>query len=248
MYIQVGINLFLNSAMEKLWIMVNGLQLIVIIPLLPVKLPPNTQMILVAFIDFACFDLVPVDLIYPSIFDFLDSDPFNFEFQSAGYDSGYLPENMGTVFTFTHIFALALLISLPLYLLKNKSRCAKKTYARFKSALMWNPVVIFFLEGFMEIALCAMAVIKRWDWNSDPNSHINIIYALIYMIIVLLYPIITTVIFCRNKHLIDKKIFRRYVGGPFDGLKRNHKNRNIFYVTYYMARRVIFVITVVLVE
>ena len=62
-------------------------------------------MILTGLVDIACFDLIPVDLFYPTIFDFEDSDSFNAEMAAAGYDSGYLPENMGTVFVMTHFFA-----------------------------------------------------------------------------------------------------------------------------------------------
>lgn len=52
--------------------------MIVLLPLIPVSIPPNGHMIIVAFIDVACFDLIPVDLFYPYLFDFQDSDAFNF--------------------------------------------------------------------------------------------------------------------------------------------------------------------------
>ena len=78
MFVQFGINLFMNSAMERLWLMVNGLQFIVAIPLIPAKFPANASMIIGSLIDIANFDLVPVDWIYPYIFDFDESESFNY--------------------------------------------------------------------------------------------------------------------------------------------------------------------------
>ena len=66
--------------MEKIWLMANGLQFIVVIPLIPMQFPANAQILFGSLVDIANFDIVPVDLIYPTIFDFEDSDPFNFEF------------------------------------------------------------------------------------------------------------------------------------------------------------------------
>ena len=165
MYIQAGVNLVLNSAMEKLWIMVNGLQLIVIIPLLPVKLPAIMQMFLVPFIDIACFELIPTDIFFPFVFAFPESNAFNHQFQNGGYDSGYLPENMGTVFTLTHIFITCLVFTLPFFFFRRKNRCANKVYNYLKSKFIWNGTILFLFEGYMEIGICSLAIINRWNWD-----------------------------------------------------------------------------------
>ena len=236
--------------MEKVWIMVNGLQLIVLIPLIPVKIPANGQMFLVSFIDIACFDLVPVDLIYPHVYDFQDSDAFNFEFETAGYESGYLAENMGTNFVFTHFFIVALLFTWFFYCLRNKGRRPHKIYKGLRKRFLWNTIVVFLMEGYIEIGLCSSAVIKRWYWDpaGDFNNNMNMIYAVFYLIIVVCYPFIILFIFCRNRNMLDKKQFRDFVAGPFDQMKKLHKKRNIFYVLYYLARRLFFLCVVVIYE
>ena len=217
MYIQVGINLLLNSAMEKLWVMVNGLQMIVLIPLIPVSIPANGQMFIVSLIDIACFDLVPVDLIWPHIFDFQDSDSFNFEFETAGYESGYLAENMGTNFVFTHFFAVGLMFTLLFFLLRNKGRRLERIYRGFKKRFLWNAIVIFFMEAYIEMGLCSFAVINRWYWDpaGDFNNNSNMVYAVLFASIICLYPLVVMFIFCKNKAMLDKKMYRDYVGGPF---------------------------------
>ena len=207
-------------------------------------------MFLVSFIDIACFDLVPVDLIYPHIFDFQDSDAFNFEFETAGYESGYLPENMGTVFVFTHIFALGLLMTFIFYFFRNKGRYGAKGYKNLRKRFLWNAIIIFLMEAYIEMGLCSFAVMKRfyWDPQGDFNNNMNMIYGMFYATIVVLFPIVMLFIYCRNKPKLDKKQYRDYVAGPFESMRKLHKNRNIFYVSFYLIRRVIFLIVVVIFE
>ena len=207
-------------------------------------------MFLVSFIDIACFDLVPVDLIYPHIFDFQDSDAFNFEFETAGYESGYLPENMGTVFVFTHIFAFGLLLTFIFYFFRNKGRRGAKIYKKLSKRFLWNAIIIFLMEAFIEMGLCSFAVIKRfyWDPQGDFNNNMNMIYGIFYATIVIVYPFLILYIYCSNKPKLDKKQYRNYVAGPLESMRKLHKNRNIFYVTFYLARRVIFLIVVVIFE
>ena len=77
MYVQMVLNVVLNEAMAKMWLMINGLQIIVLLPLVPVNYPANAQLIISNLVSVATLDLIPVDLIFPLVFDFKDSDPFN---------------------------------------------------------------------------------------------------------------------------------------------------------------------------
>lgn len=72
----------------------------------------------------ATFDLIPTDLIYPYIFDYQESVSFNANFEAVGFDSGYLAENMGTVFVMTHVFILCYLLVLLFMLLRRTCNCA----------------------------------------------------------------------------------------------------------------------------
>ena len=92
------------------------------------------------------------------------------------------------------------------------------------------------------MGLCSFAVIKRfyWDPQGDFNNNMNMIYGIFYATIVIVYPFVILYIYCKNKTKLDKKQYRNYIAGPFDSMRKLHKNRNIFYVSFYLMRRVIF--------
>ena len=112
---------------------------------------------------------------------------------------------MGTIFVMTHLFILALLITFLFYYLRNSGRCAFKFYGYMKSKFLWNAVIVFLMEGYIEIGLSCLSVIKRWNWDpyGDPNDHMNMIYACSYLAIICLYPILLVMLFCCNRSRID---------------------------------------------
>ena len=94
-------------------------------------------------------------------------------------------------------------------------------------------------------------MLKRWNWdsNGDINNNMNMLYALFYFVVVIIgFPIVITIIYCRNRKVLDKKRFRDYAGGSFEGMRKSHKNRNILYNVYYLFRRFVFLLLVVVFE
>ena len=68
------INTLLSASLNSLWALMNGLQMIAHLPMFKVVFPANAQMILEPLVEVANFDLIPVWLFYPFIFNFGDSD------------------------------------------------------------------------------------------------------------------------------------------------------------------------------
>ena len=120
----------------------------------------------------------------------------------------------------------------------------------------WNFVIVFIFESYLEIALCTVSVIKRWLYNHtlnwDPqgnfNNNSNLAYAVLYLCFVISYPIFLLVLYCVKKKDLDKERFQSYLGGPYHGMKRLHRNRKIIYCTVFLVRRLIFVFTIIIFE
>ena len=74
------------------------------------------------------------------------------------------------------------------------------------------------------------------------------VYAIFFLIVICVYPIGLAILFCYFKKNLDKKEFKTRVGGPYDGLKRFHKNRAIFYVMFFLLRRFLFILLLVIFE
>ena len=71
------INTVLSASVQSLCQLMNGLQLIVHLPLLKIIFPPNVLMFILPLVNVANFDIIPVHLVYPYVFDFQASKPYN---------------------------------------------------------------------------------------------------------------------------------------------------------------------------
>ena len=74
------VNTLLSASVQSLCQLMNGLQLIVHLPLFKIVFPPNVIMLISPLVNVANFDIIPVDLYYPYLFNFGDSEPFNQQF------------------------------------------------------------------------------------------------------------------------------------------------------------------------
>ena len=158
---------------------------------------------------------------------------------------------MGTVFVLSHLFALALIGTLFFYLIRNTCKPAQRLSDYFRYKFLWNSIVLFLMESYMEIGLCASSVVKRAQWDEDGNFNINsnIVYGYFYLfVVVFIFPVVILTIYCRKKRYLNREDFMQTYGSPYTGLKRFHRNRVIFYVFYHFVRRIVFIGYVVLDE
>ena len=269
------INGLLSTSLNSLWSMANGLQLIVHLPLYSIVTPPNAQMLLAPMVNVANFDMIPTFLFYPYIFNYGDSDPYNKNFAFAGYDSGYLAENMGTNFCLTHV-AISGLIALAIlkYTIKRAARqqtkeskkinqyifLAYKPYFKLKEMFSWNVIIRSALETYMEAILCGLAIIMTMPWGDEINDRLNCFYGIFYFISAIVFPPALFFFYKKHKdHLYETTFMHKY-GGGYEGLKspmdldsqlmfrRQSSVVSIAMPMIFIARRMVFAFSVVLIN
>ena len=75
------VNLILITSISQLWGTINGLQILVYMPLFWIKFPANANMFNIYLIDIASFDIVPSEDINEEMFVLPEDKPFNINFQ-----------------------------------------------------------------------------------------------------------------------------------------------------------------------
>ena len=75
------VNLILITSISQLWSVVNGLQILVYMPLFWVKFPANASRFNIFLIDIATFEFVPSDSINEEVFVLPEDKPYNINFQ-----------------------------------------------------------------------------------------------------------------------------------------------------------------------
>ena len=81
------VNLTLVTSMSQLWGAINGLQIMVYMPLFWAKFPANASVFNGFLIGIATFDIVPSEEINESIFVLPEDKPYNINFQQTGIES-----------------------------------------------------------------------------------------------------------------------------------------------------------------
>jgi len=103
-----------------LWGMLNVMQLIVNMPLLNVMFPQNAIMFYGFINDIANFDIIPTDKIKQAIFSFSKEDEPDPNFESMGYESSNIIDNMGSMILYLIGFFALVAFALLIRFLKNK--------------------------------------------------------------------------------------------------------------------------------
>ena len=60
----LGVNVALSGAMSQVWGMINGMQLMVNLPLFDIQFPPISQAMVEDLITIATFDVLPTDPVF----------------------------------------------------------------------------------------------------------------------------------------------------------------------------------------
>ena len=242
------------------------------LPMFKVVFPANAQMILEPLVEVANFDLIPVWLFYPFIFNFGDSDPYNQNFQFTGYDSGYLAENMGTTFVLSHLAVVGLLIAgfMKFSIKRAAQRQSDSTkyinkyiflcyrpYFKLRHWLSWAVLIRLMLEFYLEMILCSTVILVTWNWTDDPNDQMNCVYGVIYFIFTISFPLLMFAFYRKNRDRLYQSRFRQKYGGGYEGLKtptsldREVPLRKRAYIatlitpTIFVGRRIIFAFSVI---
>ena len=168
-----------KGALSRVWGMINGIQMIVHVPLFNVKFPESATTITAALIDVATFDIPYFDVIsifgeknlrnHTEIFKkdiFADNDAdkshLELELDHLGYSSHYLSVCLGSVYLTMVGSILLLILIVLLYPLKNV-RQALFVQNKLKSWLCWNFIIRLLLQASLEISFAVLLNIPFMD-------------------------------------------------------------------------------------
>ena len=164
-------NLVLNSiiigALNTLWTMINGLQIIVHLPVFDTQFPANANTLLTYLIEVANFELIPPSLLENVLGSFEETWPLNENFGAIGYETRLLIQNLGSVyFAFmAHLVLFVVLGILWLFLKLHNGERVRKLKEKLEGYLMWNSIMKMLIEASLEIALACFINMDYMYWD-----------------------------------------------------------------------------------
>ena len=126
-------------------------------PLIDVQLNAVTHEVIMKFMEIANFDIVPLENIFPEIFDMPDGESYNEVLESFDFDSPFFIYNVGSPLL---IILIVFLIILMLFALEYAPKCKNyrlKSLQKFcrmrtkgvHSTMFWSTPISILQETFM---------------------------------------------------------------------------------------------------
>ena len=234
--------------------MINGLQIIVNLPLFYIPdFPDLSQIIIKGLIAIATFDVMPTDYAFEYWLDAPDDerDDEDDKFVDIGIEANYLILNLGTVF-----FIILILVAFPVLLIMTRPcrSCSKKFKSKHEGAsksFRGNAFFTFILEGFLDIGICATLNILwlndtsqriRWDTSFD---FFNSLCLVVLTLAIAIFPIFFIVFYLYNFKRWKNKSFKDKYGAVLEGLKKDSR-WSVLYPIIFIFRRLclIWVVTI----
>lgn len=135
--------------------MINTQQIIVMMPLFAVQLPPNAAIFFGFLANLTAFDLIPTQVFYDIYFPPPVTDgPLNDNFNALGFSSMYFLYNLGSMILGLLSLPLIMAFSLILRLFKRKNKLLNKIYKKLTGIVFWEHPITLTNETFWLICFC----------------------------------------------------------------------------------------------
>lgn len=161
----VVINVVLAGSLNKVWDMIEGLQICYHLPLFKVKSPGNVNAFNNFFEEIGGFQLIDVSVYTEDIVYYPEMDAMTLNFQNAGLWNPFSASNLGLlIFMFAGHF-IFLPFVLALIWCGKKNRKVKLLSDKAEDYMFWSGSMRFFTEGYLDFCMFSLLNIKYLDWS-----------------------------------------------------------------------------------
>jgi hypothetical protein len=108
LWVQLGMSLVFDGIMEFIFRIINILQLVFVLPGIPINFPANVNFFYKALMPFVTFDILDPSYTTEYLFSFNQEgvDPYTDSLEVLGYETANLILNLGSIFIFLAIMIL----------------------------------------------------------------------------------------------------------------------------------------------
>ena len=214
------ITLVIGNSLNRLWSMMNALQLFVHTPLFNTRMPANAIFFVSLLLPVATFNPPPLSML-PQIFDVPAKEAYNLAFWECGYGSMYSIVNYGTCFLLLNVWTLSACFWAICSVLKKRYSWAEKCFKKCGELLFWNSLIRLLFEGYLQMFLSVFVNITDMDWSGEMvNGAVlyNNIFTILVATLLSGLPFYILIFYWRRIDRLEDVEFQETYGGIYDGL------------------------------
>ena len=146
------------------------------------------------------------------------TEPFNEQFETLGFESLYILNNMGTMTAFYLCYPVLIIVYKVMKRCRNLCLCAKKTQTGLRALLYYKLVLTVMIESYSLIAICCFIGLPIVEFTS-PGLALQSFICLVATIFIALVPYLLIVYLSKHFKLLgDDKMKKRH-GALYEDLK-----------------------------
>ena len=121
---------------------------------------------------------------------------------------------------------------------KNGCACFTKVYLFFHRHLLWNPILRFFLEGYLDFTICTFINVSIMKFGQT-SEIVNAVVSLFLLIVCLILPIFVLLFLSFQRAKLAEEFFEQRFGSLYEGI-HHRKKIVLFYTFCFLIRRLVF--------
>lgn len=196
----------ISFAMKRFYSLCNIMQIFTMYSLFEVSLTVEISVFFKYLILVATFEIVDMGDYYESMFSFNSETGHSERFNIMSFDSTSWIMNMGFLCVIMVIVLLTYVIYSILWLTSGKhSKIVATYYNKLKKDLFWGSIILFMLEGYIDIILACMI----WWHEKHSDTNLNGDYADYYLVlffsgVAIILPVFSLIFLFYNKVTITQ--------------------------------------------
>ena len=227
-------------------------------PLIDIQLNAMTHEVIMQFMEIANFDIVPLENIFPEVFDMPEGESYNDILESFDFDSPFFIYNLGTplliiLWIFILMFVLFVILEMPrsgARRCKNIQKLCLRRSQKLVKSTFWSTPISILQESFMIVLLSALIHIilpHRFE-KMTFGQKLNNWFAYIFFMIYIITPIVTIIILFRKfDNLNNRQFFHKYFT-LYEELDTTKKWPVVIFRTQFYLRRFLIVAAILFTE
>jgi hypothetical protein len=239
----MALNIILSASLQQLWSMINTQQIIVLMPLFTIKLPPNAGVFFGFIMQIASFDILPTEGFYDKYFNMDDTTAINENFESVGLTSTLFLYNVGSLIVV--ILSIPLLLFVVL-LMKPFRRCSgriNRYHNKLSRYMMWGHPITVMQESYTVALICAMLNVVYPTYETWGDI-ISTVFAFIVLFLSVLVPLLFGIVLLRKFTYLRRNKIKIRWGAIFEGLRLDRGRIVVLQPMHYFLRRFVLVVVI----
>lgn len=202
------LNILISASLNQLWAMINTQQLMIMMPLFQITMPANAGLFFRSLMEIAAFDFYDFSDIVHDLFQIVETETVDVNFEAIGFESQYFLVNIGSLAVIFLIYTSCMPF-VSLYKRCKRGAC-KRSCKQMNKSIFWGTLITLINESYIWVVVCVLINIRFFNTQDVGQTTMSYLSLLFLLASVALPTFFICKMGCNIRNLKDRKFRSRY--------------------------------------